>query len=128
MLEDREERADRLARNLALNRFEHVDVLRKVSALDALLDEGWFTGLDVVKLGRDHVSRDVLEGARGVIESFGPVVLLEGAHRDGPDVSEWLRDLGYRFYRVDREAGLSAFSGAPPYGWAAACLEGVDLG
>lgn len=127
-LEDREASADRLARNLALNKFEHVDVLRKVSPLDALLDEGWFTQVDVLKLGRHHVDTTVLEGGRAVFDAFSPVVLIEGGNPEPADVSGWLRELGYRFYRVDRERNLPSFSGSPPFPWAVASPEGVDVG
>lgn len=127
-LEDREGPADRLTRNLALNKFDHVDVIRKISTLEALLDEGWFTRLDVLKIGRHHVHRELLEGGRAVFDAFSPVILLEGGDPDAADVSRWLGDHGYRFYRVDRERNLPPFTGAPPFPWAVACPEGVDVG
>lgn len=140
-LEPREAEADRLARNLALNSFDQVDVLRMaprdvvsegeddpVTTLDALLDEGWFTQLDVLKLGKDHVRTDVLQGASAVLEAFSPWIVLEGGGTDADGVSRVLSEAGYRFYRVDQEKQLVQFHGRSPYPWAVACPEGKSPG
>lgn len=141
-VEPREAQAGRLTRNLSLNRFEQVDVLRMslgarpsardeepaMSSLDQLHDEGWFSQLDVLKLGQGHVDVDVLEGGRSVLDEFAPFIVLEGGSAGAAEVSRVLGDMGYRFYRVDREKGLPLFKGQPPYRWAVACPPGKTVG
>ena len=140
-VEAKDDSADRLTRNLALNHFEHVDVLRMglgrevrqaegaepaASSLDALLDEGWFSQVDVLKLGEGHATLAVLEGGRHTLESFQPFVLLAGG--EDSEVTRLLTELRYRFYLVDRESNLVQFHGRPPYAWAVAVPPGKSPG
>lgn len=122
------DRADRLVRNVALNGFEQVDLLRSFDSLDAMYDEGWLDGLEVIRLGRAYVRHDVVEGGRAILDGFAPILVLEGGGAAAEDVSGLLRELGYRFHRVDRDRKRTEFSGRPPYTWAVAVPAGRTLG
>ncbi len=119
-----EVRADRLRRNLALNGFDYVDVLktplgevelagdagRESSSVDALLDEGWFGEVNVLRIAHEEPLA-VLEGATQVLESSRPFVVLEasvGAGQPGREALALLERADYRIYTLDGGGRSSA--------------------
>ncbi|MBX2803292.1 MAG: hypothetical protein KTR31_36770 [Myxococcales bacterium] len=142
-VEPDEEAADRLSRNLDLNGFDHVDVLRMnlgervrgegASTLDALLDEGWFKELHVLKVDGDRADVSVLKGGEQVIEGLQPWVVITGGSRRR-DTRERLaaftaalKDLGYRLSRIDGGPTPLPFDGRPPFGDVIGCPPGKSL-
>lgn len=146
--------ADRLERNVGLNGFDQVEVVRMglsdmpgeaalydtegqfadgstheglstifptgvrarevqriaLTTLDRLLEEGRFDRLDVLKVDVEGAELAVLQGARDVLKRFRPWVIVEvqeltsGAASYQPrDILRLLGELGYRFFRIDRE-------------------------
>ena len=113
--------ADRLTRSLGLNGFDFVDVLRiplgaaelrvvgdeddgRGSSVDALLDEGWFGEIDVLRIAHPEPLA-VVRGAAQTIESSQPFVVLEapvGAGQPGREVLALLERSDYRIYELDR--------------------------
>lgn len=109
-------RAERLGRNLALNGFDFVDVLRtplgepelagdaakESSSVDALLDEGWFGEVDLLRVAHPEPLA-ILRGAAQMLEVSRPFVILEasvGAGTPGREALALLERADYRIHRI----------------------------
>lgn len=115
-VETSESQADRLSRNLGLNGFDFVDVLRtplgepelaesaqEASSIDALLDEGWFGDVQLMRIAHPEPLA-VVRGAAQVIESSRPWIVIEasvGAGEPGREALEGLERADYKLYTID---------------------------
>ncbi|MEN0067474.1 MAG: hypothetical protein AAGA48_35410 [Myxococcota bacterium] len=116
-VETDERQADRLGRNLALNRFDFVDVLKtplgepelttespkESSSVDALLDEGWFGEVQLLRIAHPEPLA-VMRGAAQVIETSRPYVVIEGpvgAGQPGREALLMLEQSDYKFWSLD---------------------------
>src|SRR6185312_13105768 len=90
---------------------ETVDVL----CLDQFVEARKIDRIDILKVDVEQSELEVFEGAREVLRTMQPLLLLEYRIPDtAPPVTrefavlEFLESLGYRFYGFDRTTGLPA--------------------
>lgn len=102
-------------RNLGASRItdEATDTSIEVKALDDLVEELELQDVSFVKIDVEGHEDKVLAGARGLLESNGPIIALEGFYKTDPEkgacVFSMLCQFGYcNFYRLsDRRSGAA---------------------
>lgn len=98
------------------NREAHMLKVR-AAPLDTLIEDAGIERIDLVKIDTEETEHDVLSSGAGMLKRHRPDIIMEVIFRN-PHVADALavlRELGYRFFRIE-PSGLSGFSENKPPG------------
>jgi FkbM family methyltransferase len=79
-------------------------------SLDSLAAERGFDRLDLIKIDVEGHERQILDGARAVLDRYRPTLVIETGHEaeaDRPAIHDRLRGLGYRMLGILLDHGMA---------------------